>query len=114
MHNLHSLAKGPDRSKLLMHPRDGERLALAEGDRVRVIGRAGNVRATLALSEDMMPGVVSLPHGFGHADAKDTLHTAGALRGDNVNAVTDERFIEPLVGTSILNGVPVRVERDGA
>jgi hypothetical protein len=41
-------------------------------------------------------------------------HTAGALRGDNVNTVTDERFIEPLVGTSILNGVPVRVERDGA
>lgn len=114
MHNLHSLAKGPDRSKLLMHPRDAERLALGEGDRVRVIGRAGAVRATLALSEDMMSGVVSLPHGFGHTDARDTLHTAGALRGDNVNAVTDERFIEPLVGTSILNGVPVRVERDDA
>jgi hypothetical protein len=58
----------------------------------------------------MMPGVVSLPHGFGHKDAAATLRTAGKLDGPNVNALTDELRVEPIIGTSILNGVSVRVE----
>jgi hypothetical protein len=57
-----------------------------------------------------MPGVVSLPHGFGHGAAAATLRVAGALAGPNVNALTDDLLVEPLVGTAILNGVPVAVE----
>jgi hypothetical protein len=56
-----------------------------------------------------MRGVVSLPHGFGHHDAAGTQRVAGALAGPNVNALTDEQRVEPVLGTSILNGVPVEI-----
>ncbi len=71
--------------------------------------RVGVISVRLEHSDDIMPGVVSLPHGFGHAAAADTLRVAGALPGANVNAITDEEMIEPLVGTAVLNGVPVTV-----
>jgi hypothetical protein len=57
-----------------------------------------------------MPGVVSLPHGYGHAAARDTLRIAGALRGPSINVLTDELRVEPVLGTAVLNGTPVRVE----
>jgi anaerobic selenocysteine-containing dehydrogenase len=113
MHNARSLVKGPDRARLMMHPRDAERLGLTDGARVRVKGYAGDATAILAVTSDMMPGVVSLPHGFGHQSVRDTMKVAGALDGSSANDVTDEYFVEPVVGTSILNGVPVEVARDG-
>jgi anaerobic selenocysteine-containing dehydrogenase len=109
MHNVRSLVKGPDRAQLFMHPDDAARIGVADGDRVRVKSRVGEVEARLAVTGDIMPGVVSLPHGFGHAPAAATLRVAGALAGPNVNALTDEELVEPLLGTSILNGFPVRV-----
>ncbi len=111
MHNLPSLAKGPSRSALLMHPADAQRLGLAGGDTVRIRSRVGEVTSLLSITDEVMPGVVSLPHGFGHAPAADTLHVAGAFAGANVNALTDDLLVEPLVGASILNGVKVTVER---
>ena len=66
--------------------------------------------STILTGDDVMPGVVSLPHGFGHAAAAETLRIAGALPGPNANALTDDQLVEPVIGTSILNGVPVRVE----
>jgi anaerobic selenocysteine-containing dehydrogenase len=111
MHNLRSLAKGPDRTRLLMHPDDATRLGLRDGARVNITSRVGAVEASLSITEDVMPGVVSLPHGFGHAAAAGTMRVAGALGGPNANALTDELLIEPILGTSILNGVPVAVER---
>jgi anaerobic selenocysteine-containing dehydrogenase len=110
MHNCHSLTKGPDRSALLMNPADAARLRLVDGQAVRVRSRVGEVKAKLELSDTLMPGVVSLPHGFGHEAAKDTLRVAGALPGPNINALTDENLVEPIIGTAILNGTPVTVE----
>ena len=110
MHNLPSLAKGKDRAELLMHPSDATARGLVDGARVRITSRTGAVVARLALTEDVMPGAVSLPHGFGHAAAQDTLRVAGKLAGPNANAITDDLLVEPVVGTSILNGVPVEVE----
>jgi len=60
-----------------------------------------------------MPGVVSLPHGYGHAEAAETLRVAGAVAGPNINALTDESWVEPILGNSILTGIPVRVAPDG-
>lgn len=111
MHNLPSLTKGPDRSALLMHPSDAARRGLAAGDRARVSTAAGSVTARVEITSDVMPGVVSLPHGFGHGPARDTLRVAGPLAGANANALTDERHVEPLTGTAILTGVSVDVER---
>jgi anaerobic selenocysteine-containing dehydrogenase len=109
MHNCHSLTKGPDRSGLLMHPDDAHRLGLEGGAAVRVKSRVGEVVAKLEISDSIMPGVVSLPHGFGHEAAKDTLRIAGVLPGPNINALTDESMVEPIIGTAVLNGVPVEV-----
>lgn len=96
MHNLHALTKGPDRTMLLAHPEDAARLSLADGDRIRIRSRVGQVVTTVRVTTDLMPGVVSLPHGFAQP---------------NANALTDEQQVEPIIGTSILNGVPVDIER---
>jgi anaerobic selenocysteine-containing dehydrogenase len=113
MHNARSLVKGPDRSQLLMAPADAARLGLADGTRVRVRSRVGEVIARLAVTEEMKPGVVSLPHGYGHAEAAATLRVAGAVPGPNVNELTDDQTLEPLVGAAILSGVPVTVSAIG-
>src|SRR5262249_56511130 len=68
MHNCKSLVKGPDRSALLMHPSDADRRGFSDGQSVKVSSRVGTVTAKLQRSDDVMPGVVSLPHGFGHDD----------------------------------------------
>ena len=109
MHNAPSLVKGPDRSSLMMNPEDASARGLKTGDPVRVESRAGAVEVRLEVTPDVRPGVVSLPHGFGHAAARDTLRVAGAVAGANVNAVTDDALVEPLTGTAVLSGVPVSV-----
>jgi anaerobic selenocysteine-containing dehydrogenase len=114
MHNAPSLVKGPDRSSLLMNPEDASARGLRTGDHVRVEGRAGAVEVRLEVTPAVQPGVVSLPHGFGHAVARDTLRVAGAVAGANMNAVTDDALVEPLTGTAVLSGVPVSVSRAAA
>jgi anaerobic selenocysteine-containing dehydrogenase len=109
MHNAPSLAKGPDRARLWMHPLDVAACGLRDGGIARVESRTGALCVNVRATEDVMPGVVSLPHGFGHAAARDSMKVAGALPGENVNALTDEERVEPVLGTSALNGVPVRV-----
>jgi anaerobic selenocysteine-containing dehydrogenase len=111
MHNLRSLVKGPDRSGLLMHPLDAARLGIESGVDVKITGRTGAVTAKVAVTDTVVPGVVSLPHGFGHGAAATTLRVAGALAGANANEITDENRLEPLTGSAILTGVPVTVER---
>ncbi len=106
MHNLPVLAKGPDRARLLVHPDDAASIG-PTGTEVRVTSRAGSVTATLETSDAMMRGVVSLPHGFGQSAVQGTLRVAGALPGPSANSLTDELVVEPVLGTSILNGVPV-------
>jgi anaerobic selenocysteine-containing dehydrogenase len=115
MHNLHTLAKGPERCTLLVHPADAERLGLAEGALAQVSvgfeGREGgpgrSVTAPVAISADMMPGVVSLPHGWGHDKPGARLRIAAERPGANLNAVLDERLRDPLSGNAVLSGVPV-------
>ncbi|HVV84744.1 MAG TPA: molybdopterin-dependent oxidoreductase [Kofleriaceae bacterium] len=110
MHNLPSCAKGPDRSRAQLHPDDAARAGVADGEVARLASRTGAVEVAVEVTADVMPGVVSLPHGFGHQPAAGTLRRAGALPGVNANALTDPMLVEPLLGTSILNGVPITVE----
>ena len=113
LHNVRSLAKGPDRARLMIHPLDAARLSLVNGGSARVASRAGEVTVPVEITDEVMPGVVSLPHGFGHQAAATTLRVAGALPGVSANTLTDEQHVEPVIGTSILNGVPVTVEKFG-
>ena len=109
MHNVHALAKGKDRCTLLVHPDDAKRLGLSDGARARVRSRVGEVEAPVRVSDEMMPGVVSLPHGHGHAVPGARLGVAARQPGVNSNLLTDEEALDALSGNAVLNGIPVEV-----
>ncbi len=105
MHNLPTLAKGPERCTLLVHPIDAARHGLADGGRARVSSRSGELVAPVEFSESLRPGVVSLPHGFGDQGAG--LRLVAERPGVNLNALLPVGDRDPLSGTAILSGVPV-------
>ncbi len=109
MHNLPSLAKGPDRCTLLVHPDDAARFGLRDGGRARVRSRVGAVEAPVVVTDEMMPGVVSLPHGFGHDAEGARLQVAGARPGVNSNLLADETLLDALSCNAVLNGIPVEL-----
>lgn len=110
MHNIRALAKGKDRCTLLVHPDDARELGLSDGGRARVRSRVGEVEAPVTVSEEMMPGVVSLPHGFGHDVEGARLGVASERQaGVCSNLLTDEEQIDVLSGNGVLNGIPVEV-----
>ncbi|WP_312155436.1 molybdopterin-dependent oxidoreductase, partial [Pseudomonas sp.] len=90
MHNFHRLVKGKPRHQLLMHPQDLAQRQLTDGQWVRIRSRTGVVEVQVQSSEEMMPGVVSLPHGYGHGRQGVQLHIAGAQPGVSANDLTDE------------------------
>lgn len=110
MHNLPLLAGGRARCTLQMHPSDAERLGLRDGARARVTSRAGSVDLAVELTDAIMPGVVSIPHGWGHDRPGIRLRVAAAEPGVNSNVLADEMALDPLSGNAVLNGIPVRVE----
>ncbi|MEE4157125.1 molybdopterin oxidoreductase family protein [Pseudomonas viridiflava] len=109
MHNYHRLVKGKPRHQLLMHPDDLSRRGLNDGQQVRVSSRVGMIEVEVVGSLDMMPGVVSLPHGWGHARAGVRMEIAQNQPGVSANDLTDERQLDVLSGNAALNGVPVQV-----
>ena len=109
-HNLPALAKGPDRCKLQIHPQDARRIGLADGGRARIRSRVGQVEAPVEVTDAVMPGVVSLPHGHGHDAPGARLRVAAQNPGVNSNLLTDELGLDALSGNAILNGIPVAVE----
>lgn len=109
MHNYHRLVKGKPRHQLLMHPDDLARRGLSDGQRVRVRSRVGSIEVEVAASLEMMPGVVSLPHGWGHGRPGVMMTIAAELPGASANDLTDERFLDAVSGNAALNGVPVEV-----
>jgi anaerobic selenocysteine-containing dehydrogenase len=109
MHNLPLLVRGPERCTLQVHPEDAERLGLADGGHATVRSRVGEVQAPVEVTEEIRPGVVSLPHGWGHDLDGVGLDVARAHAGTNSNVLTDEQLVEPLTGTAVLNGIPVEV-----
>lgn len=112
MHNSYRLIKGKNRCTALMHPDDAARLGLADGELVRVGSRVGEIELPVEISAEMMPGVISIPHGFGHHRDGVQLKTAKSkAAGVSLNDITDEQFIDVLTGMPVLNGVPVEVAR---
>ncbi len=109
MHNVKVLVKGRDRCTLLVHPADASRLGLVEGGQAEVASRVGVVTATVELDDDIMEGVVSLPHGWGHDDPATQLAVAREHAGVNSNVLTDGEALDPLSGNAVLNGIPVAV-----
>jgi anaerobic selenocysteine-containing dehydrogenase len=107
MHNLPTLAKGPYRCTALVHPDDAARLGLVDGATARMAGSGRELPVTVALSAAMRPGVVSLPHGWGHDLPGARLTLAAERPGVNLNAFMDENQRDPLSGNAVLSGVAV-------
>ncbi|MDP3152270.1 MAG: molybdopterin-dependent oxidoreductase [Archangium sp.] len=109
MHNSQRLVKGRPRCVLYMHPDDAAPRGLENGETVAVRSRVGEVRVVLEVTDAVMPGVVSLPHGWGHDRPGVKLGVAQAHSGVSANDLTDEELVDQSCGTAVLNGVSVEV-----
>ena len=109
MHNLPVLAKGPERCTLLIHPLDAARLGLVDGSLARLTAGGAHLQAPIHITSDLMPGVVSLPHGWGHDLPGAQLGLAAQRPGVNMNALLDDKGRDPLSGNAVLSGVAVEV-----
>ncbi|TPW14569.1 MAG: molybdopterin oxidoreductase [Acidimicrobiaceae bacterium] len=110
MHNIEVLVKGKPRCTLQVHPDDAARLGLVNGGYAKVTSRVGSVDAPVEVTEMIRPGVVSLPHGWGHDHPDTRLRVAAERAGVNSNVLADHEALDPLSGTAVLNGIPVTVE----
>ncbi len=110
MHNLPVLAKGPFRCTARVHPADAARLGLRDGALARLANGPRQITAQVQISDEMMPGVISLPHGWGHDLPCSRLRVAAERPGANLNALLDDQQRDPLSGNAVLGGVAVAVE----
>jgi anaerobic selenocysteine-containing dehydrogenase len=111
MHNFERSTRGPDRCTLQVHPEDACRLGLATGTRAHLESDAGGITVPVEVNPAMMPGVVSLPHGWGHDRDGCRLSVAQRHAGASANDVTSEHHLDTLSGNAAFNGLAVRVSR---
>jgi anaerobic selenocysteine-containing dehydrogenase len=108
-HNLPTLMRGRPRCVLYVHPADAEAAKLRSGVVARVSSRAGAIEVPVEITEAVMPGVVSLPHGYGHAREGIRMKLAAEHAGASINDLTDPAEVDPLSGNAVLSGVPVEI-----
>lgn len=109
MHNSARLTKGKPRHQLLAHPEDLRARNIEDGSVVSVASNAGSVQIEVLATDRMMPGVVSMPHGFGHQRPGVELSVATTVVGASANDVTDPHRVDAVSANAILNGVPVTI-----
>ena len=109
MHNVRVLTKGSLKCTVQVHPDDAARLGLVEGADARVASRVGEITIPVEVTDTVRPGVVSIPHGWGHDLDGSRLAVAAAKAGVNSNVLTDDKVIDPLSGNAALNAIPVTV-----
>ncbi|MFA5883377.1 MAG: molybdopterin-dependent oxidoreductase [Acidimicrobiia bacterium] len=111
MHNVKVLVKGKDRCTLIIHPEDAQACGVIDGGRARVSSEAGSIEVPVEVSDEMMPGVVCLPHGWGHDKPGAQLSVAREHAGVNSNLLAPGGFVDELSGNAAVNGIPVEVTR---
>lgn len=109
MHNSHRLVKGKSRHQLLMNPEDLANRGLEAGSEAIVRSQTGEIRIQIVASDEMCPGVVSIPHGWGHDRQGIRLDIATDNPGVSVNDITDDGLVDLLSGNAAVNGVPVQI-----
>lgn len=110
LHNSHRLVKGPVRCTAFIHPSDAERLGVIDGAQVRLRSRVGELVLPAQVTEAVMPGVISVPHGWGHGRPGSRMQIAAAHAGVSANDLTDEQVVDALTGMAVFNGVPVELD----
>jgi anaerobic selenocysteine-containing dehydrogenase len=111
MHNCNRLVKGPPRCTLLMHPTDATSRSLIDGDFACITSPSGHIVARVEISDGIRPGVVSLPHGWGHDRPGARLAVARQHAGVSANDITSHLYLDTLSGNAAFNGLPVSVHR---
>jgi len=111
LHNSERLVKGPPRCTLMIHPDDARQRGLVDGGQARVATVKGAIELQVEVTDTVMPGVVSVPHGWGHGRRGAQLHVAATVPGASMNDIIDSTRIDELSGTSALSGQPVEVTR---
>jgi anaerobic selenocysteine-containing dehydrogenase len=109
MHNVPNLVRGKERCTMHVHPDDAERLGLADGGLAAVTSERGTVEVPVEVTDAIMPGVVSIPHGWGHDDPEARMEVAAAHAGANSNVLADEMAVDVPSGNAVLNGIPVEL-----
>jgi anaerobic selenocysteine-containing dehydrogenase len=109
MHNVPVLVKGKDRCTLLVHPSDAARYGLTDGGPAKVSSEAGSLVVNAEVTDAIKPGVVSLPHGWGHDRPGTRLSVANEHAGVNTNVLSPGEFVDVLSGNAAVNGIPVTV-----
>ncbi len=109
MHNLAPLVKGRDSCTMQVHPDDAARLGLVDGGFAKVRSTSGTVQVPVEITDTIMVGVVSIPHGWGHDADGARMTVAAGHAGVNTNLLADGTRIDPLSGNAVLNGIPVEV-----
>jgi anaerobic selenocysteine-containing dehydrogenase len=109
MHNVDVLVNGKDRCTLLIHPEDARRYGVTDGRPARVTSEAGSIEVPVEVSEEMMRGVVCLPHGWGHDRAGTRMSVARDHPGVNNNLLAPPELVDPISGNAAVNGIPVEV-----
>lgn len=110
MHNIEALVSGRERCVLLVHPGDAERAGVRDGETAMLESRVYRGPVPVHVTDEMMQGVVSLPHGWGHRNIGRWQKVASARAGVSMNDWTDDGDVEVVVGQSILNGIPVELK----
>jgi len=111
MHNYQRLVKGKPRCTLMMHPTDAARYDLNEGDDALVATRVNELKVPVEITDKIMPGVISIPHGWGHNRAGTKLGIASSRPGVSANDLTDDQDVDAVSGNAVLNGVPVIIRK---
>jgi anaerobic selenocysteine-containing dehydrogenase len=111
LHNSPRMVKGNNRCTLQLHPDDGKAHGIDDGDKVSVKSRVGQLTVEAEITDAIMPGVVSIPHGWGHNKKGIKLSVASQTPGVNTNILTDDLQVDKLSGNAVLNGVPVMLEK---
>ena len=109
MHNLPSLHRQKDQCFVIMHEGDGEKLGISDGSQVRLTTKVGSIELPVSLTTRIMPGVVSVPHGWGHHRPGTRLGLAPQVAGVSLNDITDDAQIDVFSGNAVLNGQVVRI-----
>ncbi|RHX80849.1 dehydrogenase [Leptospira yasudae] len=111
MHNLPKLMTGKNRCTLMIHPEDARSLGISEEEEVQVESRVGRILIPTEITDEIMPGVVSIPHGFGHAKSGVRLNVAKQFAGVSINDLTDDEALDELSGNAAFSGVPVSIRK---
>jgi anaerobic selenocysteine-containing dehydrogenase len=111
MHNYGRLVRGDDRCTIMMNTADAAERGLTSGQDALIHAKSGSITLPVEVSDELMPGVVSIPHGWGHGRAGVRTDIAAEHPGESINDLTDDGAVDPLCGTAAFNGTKVSVEK---